>query len=77
MSIADAKPHPEYAMLVRQFNALKTVVYCLERRLADYQKESMIDRAARATLDSEREANAILTAEVEALRGRVEELENK
>lgn len=68
MSIADIKPHEDYAMLVKQFNALKNVLICKEKVEASRHKEWKTDEVARKTLDSEREANAKLTEEVERLQ---------
>lgn len=68
MGIADIKPHPEYAMLVRQFNALKTLLICKEKVDEVRGKDWKIDEVARNTLESERAANALLTEENDRLR---------
>lgn len=56
----------EVVALRRQVAAYKTLVASLEARLAVYGKNMQRAHAAIATLDSEREANRILTGELEA-----------
>lgn len=66
------EPSPIYEHLVRQFSAAMTLVWCLEQRLAVYQKEQIAENHARQQLDSERAANARLTAEIDALKAELE-----
>lgn len=68
MKILDIEPSDNYDLLKRQFHSLKQICYCLEEQLRYYQKQERIEYSARNQLDSEKEANAILTAEVEKLQ---------
>lgn len=71
-SLLDIKPADNYDSLLKQFNAVKNIAYCLEEQLRYYQKHHHLEHTARNQLDSEREANAILTAEIEKLRALIE-----
>ena len=71
MAVRDIKPYPDYENLLRQFHALKNLVICMEEQRAVSTREWQIDREARASLESERAANAILTARVEELEARL------
>lgn len=71
MSLETLNPHPDYPMLLRQFHALKTIALSQANQLSVYQAEKWQERQARNELDSERAANAALTAEVEALRAKI------
>ncbi|MFD3283953.1 hypothetical protein ACE41O_12605 [Alteromonas macleodii] len=77
-----AKPADNYEDLKRQFFALKKLCKlkfnqcsAYSRKLAEYDRESLIAR--NEALESEREMNAQLTAELEKANERVRELENE
>lgn len=59
-----------YASLV---NSLEKQMLYLRAEINTYKATELVNHEALATLASEREANAILTAEVEALRARLGE----
>lgn len=63
--LSNIKPAGDYATLLRQFRSLLTIAMSLETQLRHYQNECRSENIARKMLDSEREANAILTAELE------------
>lgn len=71
MAVQNIKPYPDYENLLRQFHALKNLVVCMEEQRAVLTREWQIDREARANLESERAANAMLTARVEELEARL------
>lgn len=68
MSLEMVKPADDYTTLRKQFMALKMLSLCLQEQLRQLQAERQTERAASKLLDSEREANAILTAEIERLK---------
>lgn len=68
MSLETVKPADDYASLRRQFMSLKSLAVCLQEQLRHLQAERHAESVASKMLDSEREANAILTAEIERLK---------
>lgn len=70
-SILKINPANNYDDLLKQFSALKTLAYCIEEQLRYYQKHHRLEYLARNQLDSEREANALLTAEIEKLQAQL------
>lgn len=68
MSLETINPAEDYATLRRQFLALKSLALCLEKQLRHIQADRHRERVASKMLDSEREANAILTAEIDRLK---------
>ena len=68
MSLETVKPADDYATLRKQFMSLKTLALSIEAQLRHLQAERQTERVASKTLDSEREANEILTAEIERLK---------
>ena len=67
MSLKTVKPADDYDTLRRQFMSLKMLALSLEAQLRHIQAERRAEIVASKMLDSEREANAILTAEIERL----------
>jgi hypothetical protein len=65
---------PDDAALVAQNRALRTLNTLLEREIADHRGKAQEYYAATQTLDSEREANAILTTALEAKDRRIAEM---
>jgi len=69
MNTDNIQPCDDYEGLKRQFTALKTIVQCQQREISIYQKrisEFRIDRVVQleAELESQKEMNSILTAEL-------------
>lgn len=70
MSVKNITPADDYKGLLKQFNALKTLLACKEKEVEVYYKTIQrfsIERVIQleAELESEREMNAILTKELE------------
>lgn len=63
----DFKPADTYELLLRQFSAMKTLIHCLEQRLA--LLDPYTEHRASKELDSLKQANEWLTNELEALEG--------
>lgn len=68
MSLETVKPADDYATLRKQFMSLKSLAFCLQEQLRHLQAERHAESVASKMLDSEREANALLTAEIERLK---------
>ena len=68
MSLETIKPADDYPSLRKQFSALKSLALSLQAQLHHLQAERQTELVASKLLDSEREANAILTAEIELLK---------
>lgn len=66
---------PDDAALVVQNRAFRTLNTLLQEEIADHRGKAQEYHAAIQTLDSEREANAILTTALEAKDRRIAELE--
>jgi hypothetical protein len=62
---------PDAQAMQKQIAAYKTLVASLEARLANHEQQASKYRESIATLESERQANVILTAELAALRERL------
>lgn len=67
-----AKPAPDYESLLKQFNALKSLVNCMGQQLSFYKNKSYETGEAhlkklQESLDSEKAMNAALTEELERL----------
>lgn len=70
MNVKNITPADDYKGLLKQFNALKTLLSCKEKEVEVYYKTIQrfsIERVIQleAELESEREMNSILTKELE------------
>lgn len=74
MAWTPPKPAGTYDTLVKQFGALCAFTASIEAQLRYHQMDEHRETQARAQVDGERAANAILTAEIERLQLDVEEL---
>lgn len=61
----------EVESLAKTSKAKDTLIKALEEQRSTLREGANAAREARSTLDSERKANAILTAEVEAMKGHI------
>ena len=82
MSIKNVKPASEYKDLLRQFCALKQLANSLESELEYHRKRNYETseeklKSLEASLESERDMNAHLTDEVEALTSQIKVLEHE
>lgn len=68
MSVKTAPVPDTIDDLRRQNGSLRTLNACLEQEIAMHREKANLYHAAISTLDSEREANARLTAEIERLQ---------
>ena len=68
-------PAATYELVCKQLQSANTIIHCLEQRLAAAEKPRHEEYRAAKQLDSEREANARLTAELEAAQARIQELD--
>ena len=75
--MSEFKPHEDYNMLLRQANAMNSLIKSQERIIAHYSKKDFEANERRInaltySIESEKEMNAVLTAENESLRKQLE-----